>query len=86
MNGLRHRRLLTGVVSLSLLSFPILLAQNRCVPDKNLAASGLRGDRAEPNWLTYRNPKDGLSFRYPVLLKNSTRSRPQGRNGDYTSK
>ena len=56
-----------GVVSLFLLPL-VVLAQTRCVPE-NLNPSALRGDAAKGNWLSYRNPKNGLSFRHPPSMR-----------------
>jgi hypothetical protein len=66
----RHSVLLIGItfgaVSLWLpLKVP---AQTRCAPE-HLNPSALRGDAATDNWLIYRNPKNGLSFRYPPSMR-----------------
>ena len=45
------------------------LAQSGCPTEGNLGgALAWRGDAAETNWLTYRNAKNGLSFRYPSTM------------------
>ena len=44
------------------------MAQTRCAPEK-LNPSALRGDAAKGDWLSYRNPRNGLSFRYPPSMR-----------------
>jgi hypothetical protein len=44
--------------------------------------SALRGDRAEADWLTYRNAKNGLSFRYPPSTRVEERD-PASFHFDY---
>jgi hypothetical protein len=71
MDGVRHPALSIGLTFgvISFIWFPLMvLAQGRCVPE-NLNASALRGDAAASNWLNYRNPKNGLSFRYPASMR-----------------
>lgn len=64
MKSIRHFVLLIGLFWL-----PINLpAQTRCSP-QNLSASALRGDAAQGDWLSYRNEKNGLSFRYPRSMR-----------------
>jgi hypothetical protein len=71
MAKLRHPGLLTGVAfclaGFLLLPLPIF-AQGRCAAG-NLPRSALQGDAANDSWLTYRNPKNGLSFRYPISMR-----------------
>lgn len=58
--------LVFGVVSFWL---PLMVpAQTRCVPE-HLSPSALQGNAAADNWLSYRNPKNGLSFRYPPSMR-----------------
>jgi hypothetical protein len=40
----------------------------RCA-ENNFDPSTLRGNAAEGDWLVYRNPKNGLSFRYPPSMR-----------------
>jgi hypothetical protein len=40
----------------------------RCTQNSS-DASALRGDAAEGDWRTYRNAKNGLSFRYPASMR-----------------
>lgn len=41
---------------------------------RNLGPSALRGDEAKGDWLTYRNAKNGLSFRYPPNMRVKERN------------
>jgi hypothetical protein len=71
MDLVRRRALSISLTfgAVSLIWLPLMaLAQTRCVPE-NLNPSALRGDAAEGNWLSYRNPKNGLSFRYPPSMR-----------------
>lgn len=49
------------------------LAQNRCV-SRNLSLSALQGDAAEADWLSYRNPINGLAFLYPPSMRVEERN------------
>lgn len=68
MDDVRHRLLLLCLTTIALFCLaPILPAQDRCAPRK-LSPVALRGDVAASNWLTYRSPKNGLTFRYPESM------------------
>lgn len=58
-----------GVVSLLWLRSRTAQAQAGCITARNLNPSALRGDAAEGDWLSYRNTKNGLSFRYPPSMQ-----------------
>lgn len=72
MDGLRHPALLLGlilgVVSLFWLPSRTVLAESGCIRARNLDPSALQGDAAAAEWRTYRNAKNGLTFRYPPTM------------------
>ena len=72
MDGLRHRAFLIAfalaVVSRFWLPSRSVLAQAGYMTARNLNPSASRDDAAEGDWLSYRNLKSGLSFRYPPSL------------------
>jgi hypothetical protein len=43
--------------------------KEECCDFYGFGPSALRGDRAEADWLTYTNAKNGLSFRYPPSMR-----------------
>lgn len=71
MGRLRYPPFLLGF-SLSLVNIfwppPTSLAQAARPTARNLNPSASRVDAAESDWLSYRNVKSGLSFRYPPSL------------------
>ncbi len=72
MDGLRNPAFLIGsalaVVGLIWLPSWTVLARAGGISARNLNSSALRGGATEDDWLTYRNVKSGLSFRYPPSL------------------
>jgi hypothetical protein len=71
MAKLRHPDLFTGLAfgMAGVLSLPLpALTQDRCEAI-NLSHSALQGAAANDSWLTYRNSKIGLSFRYPPSMR-----------------
>jgi hypothetical protein len=75
MSTASHIALLIGLaLSMSLVlpsgfALRIGLAEAARCTQNSSDASALRGDAAEGDWRTYRNAKNGLSFRYPASMR-----------------
>lgn len=66
-------RVVLGAVTLFCLASQTVLARSGCLSASNLAPSALRGDAVAADWLTYRNAKNGMSFRYPPTMRAEER-------------